>query len=251
MTHNIFSGRELDYEKFRTPYAQCLADFLSSEIQISDKDIIADIGSGTGLLSMLLLNLGARVFGVEPNKQMRLLGEKNLGHYRNFISIAGSAEHTNLPDHSVNIISAGNAFHWFDPLGARQEFKRILKPNSLVLLIRSDWKQVSMPHMQTYDKIIGRYCVGRTGIVSDPKLEERSISKFFDNYKIKNLGVSNYLYNKLQLKGRFLSTSFAPQLGHREHKAAMNELDMLFDEYAENEKFSFHVITTVICGKFS
>ena len=84
--------------------------------------MIADIGSGTGFLSELFLKNGNRVFGVEPNEAMRQAGEEYLASYDGFASIDGSAEATTLDDASVDFVTAGQAFHWFDQTAARREF---------------------------------------------------------------------------------------------------------------------------------
>lgn len=88
--------------------------------------MIADIGSGTGLLSELFLKQGNIVYGVEPNLEMRQAGELLLKDYPNFHSMNGSAELTTLPNQSIDLIVAGQAFHWFDVGQCRQEFQRIL-----------------------------------------------------------------------------------------------------------------------------
>ena len=90
------------------------------------------MGSGTGILSELLLKNGNTVFGVEPNAAMRSAGEHLLQDYLKFTSVDGSAEKTTLPAGSVDLITAGQAFHWFDGPAARKEFVRILKPQGVV-----------------------------------------------------------------------------------------------------------------------
>src|SRR5260370_37277837 len=92
------------------------------------KSVIADLGSGTGILSELFLKHGHRVFGVEPNREMRSAGERLLAKYPEFSSIDATAEATTLVNASIDFITAGQAFHWFDREKARPEFARILKP---------------------------------------------------------------------------------------------------------------------------
>lgn len=246
---DLFSGRANDYGNFRADYPAALKSVLAN-LGINSDEIIADMGSGTGLLTRILLELGAHVYGVEPNDDMRREGEKRLEHFTKFTSVRGSAENTTLDDGSITCITAGNAFHWFDTNKAREEFKRILRPSGYVLLIRTDWKESSRPSMQHYDKIISTYCIGRSGLVSDPALERETIASFFTTYELIKLDETSVLYTREQLKGRFLSTSFSPKLGHPQHESAMSDLDELFDRYAHDDKFPFAVQTTIVRGAF-
>src|SRR5215469_16795520 len=133
-----FSNRVTDYARYRPSYPPELLDLLRMECGLQHEQNIADIGSGTGLLTKLFLENGNRVFGVEPNGEMRSAGEEVLRGYPNFTSIDGSAEATTLADSSVDFISAGQAFHWFDVELARGEFRRILKPGGWVVIVWQD-----------------------------------------------------------------------------------------------------------------
>src|SRR5215467_15200741 len=97
-----FSSRVADYVRYRPGYPQALVDLLGRECGLEPGHVIADIGSGTGLLSKLFLENGNPVFGVEPNAEMRAAGGDFLGPYSNFTSVAGSAEATALPDQCVD-----------------------------------------------------------------------------------------------------------------------------------------------------
>src|ERR1700682_5471344 len=129
-----FSNRAADYVRYRPGYPSELLDVLRNECDLRPGHVIADIGSGTGFLSELFLKNGNRVYGVEPNSEMRQAGEEYLASYDGFSSIEGSAESTTLEDASVDFVTAGQAFHWFEPAGAHREFARILKPTGWVVL---------------------------------------------------------------------------------------------------------------------
>jgi ubiquinone/menaquinone biosynthesis C-methylase UbiE len=87
------------------------------------------------MLSGVLLKNGNRVFGVEPNEDMRRIAEANLAKYKNFRSISGSAESTTLENGSVDFIIAAQSFHWFNQELTRTEFRRILRKRGWVVLI--------------------------------------------------------------------------------------------------------------------
>ena len=125
-----FSNRVENYVKYRPGYPQGVLTLLQDKCGMTGASAIADVGSGTGILTELLLQNGNRVFAVEPNRDMRAAAELLLGKHPNFTSIDGTAEATTLPDQSVEVITAGQAFHWFDREPTRREFVRILKPGS-------------------------------------------------------------------------------------------------------------------------
>src|SRR5580700_1693997 len=86
-----FSNRVADYVRYRPGYPAATLDILRSECGLRPGHVVADIGSGTGFLSEIFLKNGNRVFGVEPNTEMRLAGEEYLAAYDGFSSIEGSA----------------------------------------------------------------------------------------------------------------------------------------------------------------
>src|SRR6266496_249812 len=104
-----FSSRVENYARYRPRYPAEIVGLLESECGLTDGSVIADIGSGTGFLAELFLRNGNRVFGVEPNRDMRVAGEGLLAAYSNFTSLAGTAEATTLADRSVDFVIAGEA----------------------------------------------------------------------------------------------------------------------------------------------
>ena len=112
-----FSDRVAAYARHRPAYPVDTIDLLKSECGLRQDHRVADIGSGTGQLSKLFLAAGCSVVGVEPDPKMRQAGAHMLKHYPRFKSINGRAESTTLANHSVDFITAGQAFHWFDDVG--------------------------------------------------------------------------------------------------------------------------------------
>src|SRR5207237_477236 len=104
-----FSNRVADYVRYRPGYPPALIDVLRSECGLRPNHTVADVGSGTGLLSKLFLENGNRVFGIEPNEEMRRAGEEFLSEYKNFSSVQGSSENTTLAEASVDFITAAQA----------------------------------------------------------------------------------------------------------------------------------------------
>jgi len=145
-----FSSRVENYVKYRPGYPKGIIATLAKDCGLTDTSVVADIGSGTGILSEVFLKNGNQVFGVEPNLKMREAGERLLGSYPDFSSVHGTAEATALPDSSVGFITAGQAFHWFDRERARKEFARILKPDGWVALIWNERLTDTSPFSRAY-----------------------------------------------------------------------------------------------------
>src|SRR5712691_6087248 len=122
-----FSDRAANYVRYRPGYPPEALQTRNTECGLRPSHVIADIASGTGIWTRVLLENGNQVFGVEPNRDMRLAGERLLADFSTFSSVAGSAEATTLPDRSVDFVTAAQAGHWFDRRRARREFVRILK----------------------------------------------------------------------------------------------------------------------------
>jgi len=101
-----FGRRVESYVRSRPAYPQEVAELLKVECGLTPGWAVADIGSGTGILSRLFLDNGCRVYGVEPNVEMRRAGEALLATYRLFASLDGTAEDTGLPDDSADLIAA-------------------------------------------------------------------------------------------------------------------------------------------------
>src|SRR6185503_18677591 len=148
-----FSSRVEDYAKYRPGYPSELLEILNSECGLSRESVIADVGSGTGLLSEVFLRNGNTVFGIEPNELMRTTAEGLLKGFEHFQSVVGTAEKTTLPESSVDFVTAGQAFHWFDRAAAKQEFARILKPDGWVVLIWNARRVGSTPFLREYEAL--------------------------------------------------------------------------------------------------
>ena len=96
-----FSSRVENYVKYRPGYPKTILALLRRDCGLSPASVIADIGSGTGLSSKLFLPNGNRVYGVEPNLEMREAGERLLAKYARFTSVAATAEATTLASASA------------------------------------------------------------------------------------------------------------------------------------------------------
>lgn len=135
---SVFSPKAADYAASRPDYPTALVATLRGELTAGLDSRIADVGAGTGLLTQGLLDLGCAVTSVEPNADMRAEADRRLAGRPGYRSIAGSAEALPLPDRSLDLITAAQAFHWFEIERTRAEFLRVLKPRGQVALIWND-----------------------------------------------------------------------------------------------------------------
>lgn len=69
------------YSKYRPTYPPAVIKTLQSACNLTWQSVIADLGYGTGIFTHILLDHGNKVFGVEPNKAMRLMAENTLMYF--------------------------------------------------------------------------------------------------------------------------------------------------------------------------
>jgi len=241
-----FSARVADYVRYRPGYPSALLDLLRAECSLRAGHIIADIGSGTGFLSELFLKNGNRVYGVEPNKDMRRAGEEYLASYDGFSSIEGSAEATTLDDASVDFVTAGQSFHWFEPDAARREFVRILKPGGWMVIAWNDRRMEEASFTRAYENILERFGIDYKN-VKDSYPEADRIREFLSNFSQRDL--PNYqILDWDSLRGRLRSSSFSPTEGHPDYTPMMEELRKLFDAYQQDDQVRMDYFTRVYYG---
>jgi SAM-dependent methyltransferase len=242
-----FSDRVADYVRYRPSYPSALLELLRAECSLRPGHVIADIGSGTGFLSELFLKNGNRVYGIEPNEAMRRAGEEYLASYDGFSSIEGSAEATTLDDVSVDFITAGQSFHWFEPDSARGEFARILKPGGWMVIAWNDRRMEEAPFTRAYENILERFGIDYKQ-VKDSYPEADRIRTFLSTFSQRDLPNFQIL-DWASLSGRLRSSSFTPTEGHANYVPMMDELRKLFDAYQENGLVRMDYFTRIYFGQ--
>jgi len=244
-----FSDRVADYVRYRPSYPAQLVMDLANEDRLSAGQSVADIGSGTGLLARIFLSAGCHVFGVEPNREMRLAGEAELGSESGFASIEGTAEATTLPDESVDWVVAGQAFHWFDHGLARKEFGRILVPDGAVVLVWNDREYESTRFLRGYESLLLEFGTDY-GNVNHRKLQADVFDEFFgpSNYEVKSYPNQQRL-DYPGLEGRLLSSSYTPAPGDPARSRMLQRLQQLFRETANDGRVEILYRTRVYIGK--
>ncbi|WEG10983.1 class I SAM-dependent methyltransferase [Pullulanibacillus sp. KACC 23026] len=230
---NRFNKKSLLYSKFRPDYPDQLVIDLKNDNHLTSQSYIADIGSGTGILTKKLLDSGFKVYAVEPNDEMRRTAEVDLQHYEQFTSVNGSAEHTTLADRSVDLITVAQAFHWFDLEQFRKEAQRIIKPSGKVAVISNE-RIIHTAINQDIAAVYKRYCPNFIGF-SNGLLGAEDI---YDSFFAEDYSVMSYenplIFNKEQFIGRHLSSSFALTVEDEFYPMLVEALNALFDKYSQN-----------------
>lgn len=243
-----FSDRVENYVQYRPGYPQQAIDFLIDEFTLSSLSVVADIGSGTGIFTKYLLNHVYRVFAVEPNEPMRLAAEEHLSKYTNVTSVAGTAEHTNLPAGSIDLITSATAFHWFDVEQARDEFKRILKPDGAVALLWNVKNPDADEFSVAYKNLVDQYTIDadeKAGLLNGQRLKD-----FFANGEYKTTSYPNQqVFDQAGLIGRSFSSSNAPLPYTLDGNRFTNDLKDLFHQYQVEGTVTLHYNTMVYTGR--
>jgi SAM-dependent methyltransferase len=238
-----FSNRVADYVRYRPGYPAVILDLLRTECGLRPGHVIADIGSGTGLLSELFLKNGNRVYGVEPNEAMRRAGEEYLASYDGFSSIEASA------DSSIDFVTAGQAFHWFEPNAARSEFIRILKTAGWVVITWNDRRMEEKRLTREYEELLERFGIDYKR-VKDAYPEAHHIRGFFcsDHFHSRDLPNEQVL-DWDGLSGRLRSSSFALTEGHPNYAPMMAELDRIFRAHQRDGYVRMEYFTRIYFGQ--
>jgi SAM-dependent methyltransferase len=246
-----FSDRVEDYVKYRPHYPAAVVTYLQQTYSFLPNWVVADIGSGTGISTELLLAAGNHVNAVEPNPEMRVKAEELLSGYPGFVSIVGTAEATGLPDASVDLIVAGQAFHWFEPVATRREFVRIARPGAVVALIWNE-RLILSAFEQEYEALILEYA-GDYKTINHKNITDDRLGMFFHPQTfVLTVFDNEQLFDFEGLKGRLLSSSYIPKDGPV-HDAMMKALVALFERHQSRGRvrvgYETKVYTSVIRPK--
>jgi len=245
-THR-FTGRASVYAMHRPGYPRQILEILGTETGFNKNKIVADIASGTGLLSRLFLQNGNTVFCVEPNDEMRSFAEQDLSRFPNFVSIKGRAEDTTLEDASIDLVTVGQALHWFDHQPAKKEFERILRNNGDICIVYNDRSEKDQ-FMREYDALVGRHARNRAKV---PEINKAFLSSWFRNGMFKEFNLSKEQFLDLDgLAGRIMSASYMPSSSENEKFTAMkHDISHLFRLHAKKGKVRMLYNTRVFLGK--
>ncbi len=244
-----FSNRVADYIRYRPSYPAAVITHLQEHCGLCSDAVVADVGFGTGIFAELLLSTGATVYGVEPNSEMRDAGSQLLAHQSKLTVISAPAEATTLPDSSCDIITAAQAFHWFDRTAARAEFKRILRPGGWVALVWNSRIDAGTAFLDGYERALQTHST-EYAVVNHRELGESEIDRFFAPNRLERAVFENVQLLDLDgLLGRAYSSSYVPARGTIGFDEITTALTQLFEETETNGSVTFAYETEVFYGQ--
>jgi SAM-dependent methyltransferase len=243
-----FSDRVENYVRYRPGYPLEVIQELKSECGLMASDVVADIASGTGIWTRMLLENGNPVFGVEPNAEMRQAGERLLAVFPKFTSVVGTAEATTLADHSVDFVTSAQAAHWFDRVRARCEFVRILKPGGWLVLLWNERVTDSTAFLRDYEQLLLTYGTDYQDIRHEHTTS--AVNEFFDPAPFQERTFAmRQEFDYAGVEGRLLSSSYAPGAGHPRHADMLRELRRVFEANAIEGRAVFEYKTRLYFGR--
>lgn len=247
-TKGNFTGKADVYAKYRPSYPNEYIDYLFSANQLKGDQIVADIGSGTGIFSRQLLERGLNVIGVEPNDEMRMVAVQSLKQYPRFQSIKATAENTALKGNSVDLVTVAQAFHWFDKKAFKIECLRILKQRANVALVWNS-RDLTSPIIKENAAICQKTCSDFNGFSGGMEETPEVFNNFFKDGKYEfKMYQSDLVFDYEGFLGRNLSASYAPKKNDKEYKRFIFLLSELFEKYSKNEKIVLQNITRSYLG---
>lgn len=244
-----FADRVSDYVRARPGYPPQLPGVLMNQAALAPGDAVADVGAGTGILTRMLLESGLRVRAVEPNAAMRAAADRLLGGRSGYASLAGRAEATGLPLASVKLVAVAQAFHWFDPALAREEFARILVPGGQVALI---WnvRRTAGAFAADYEALIQTYCPEYAMSGVPVQADETIIRRFFAPSGFMAFALEYHQQlDREALRARLLSSSYVPRAGQPGHNEMMAALEAVFDAHQSADHVVLSYDTRVFIGR--
>ncbi len=196
----------------------------------------------------MLLENGNKVFGVEPNAEMRQAGEGLLAGFPRFTSVAGTAEATTLAESSIDFVTAAQSAHWFHRARARGEFLRLLKPEGWLVLLWNERLTNSTPFLREYEHLLLSY-----GTDYQDVRHERTtgaVNEFFDPSPFQErVFEMRQEFDYAGLEGRLLSSSYAPGPEHPNHAPMLRDLEEIFTTHAIGGRVPFDYKTRVYFGR--
>ena len=247
-TGQIFSSKVSDYVASRPDYPAALFAALRAECDLLPGAVVADIGAGTGLLTQGLLAQGYAVTAIEPSDTMRAAADQALGHFAGYRSASGTAEQIPLPDSCADLITAAQAFLWFDIEAARTEFLRVLKPAGHVALIWNDRVPTDSLHI-ALDDIFARYGGAKRGAMLAH--DERSeVPAFFGaNTPLELTWPHEHRLSEAALLSLVFSRSYMQTRDSEPGRQASQQVSTLFHSLAIGGHIAVRYNTVAIIGR--
>ncbi len=246
-----FSSKADDYERYRPHYPSSIIQYLKNTTGFNSEWIVADIGSGTGISTKLFIENNNTVYAVEPNEAMRKKAEQSFSGNNKFIRVNATAENTLLKNDSIDLIVAGQAFHWFYREKTKKEFARIAKQNAWLMLF---WnvRDMSEGFAAEYERLLLTYGKDYKDVKRSNVIKKEIMDDFFHpcNYEVAEFE-NNQLMSYELVEGRLLSASYIPSKEDANYNSMLADLRSLFNKYANDNNLLLKNRTQVYLGKIN
>lgn len=249
----LFDGLAAAYDRYRPSYPPEAVRAILDGLRVPARAV--DIGAGTGISTRLLVDAGATAIAIEPNAEMRALALQYGLDVR-----AATAYATDLPDASADVVTAFQAFHWFENAAALHEFRRILTPGGRLALVWNERDTRGDAFTRGVREIEVRFGeAGPSGKAIGPKVGAEFIDASLEPLLLRNgfESVRRLRFDNAQrldragIVGRVRSTSYAPREGPRLPEM-IRELEALHDRFSDNSGHASLLYTTdVVIGERS
>lgn len=241
-----FDGLAEEYDRYRPRYPPEAIDYMLSACGAGEGTIVADIGAGTGISALPLLERGLTVYAVEPSPSMCSVLRERLGRYPNLHCQPGDASNTGLADAAVSLVLAAQAFHWFDRPAAQVEFRRILRPGGMVALLFNERLTNASEFLQAFEDCLLRHAIDYTQ-VNHANLQPEVFDSFFSSYEQRDFPNAQFV-DLDGLLGRVRSMSYMPHPGDSGWGALEKDLRHHFVTHARQGGVEIMYQTQVYCG---
>jgi len=246
-----FTGRVGDYERYRSRYPSQVIDILKDRCGLLPEHHVADVGAGTGMLSELFLQHGNSVAAVEPNDEMRAACEQLASAWPGLLVKKGTAEKTGLMAESVDFVSAGRAFHWFDAVRAGQEFRRILRPGGWVVLVTNSRVRDDSPQSVAFEGVLRDYGTDYAANLKRYQIDS-TIEEFFRGGEFFKEEIAGEQCLTLdELIGFTQSLSVTPEAGHPKYEGMQAALRKFFAKWQGDDAVTTPTVCRMTCGRFA
>jgi SAM-dependent methyltransferase len=179
---------------------------------------------------------------------MRAAAEARLRGQARFRSVNGTAEATTLAPASIDLLVAGQAFHWFDVEKARAEALRLLRSGGFAALLWNESPPEASAFLADYEALLLRHSAEYAQITAS-RADVTSMRRFFGGAMELATFPNQQTFDYEGLKGRLLSSSYAPEPGHPQHEPLMAGLREVFRRHEHGAQVVFPYRTLVYFGQ--
>jgi SAM-dependent methyltransferase len=190
---------------------------------------VADIGSGTGISAEPLLRACHKVYCIEPNPDMRSAAERGLAEFAGYVSVAATAEQTQLPDSCVDLVLCAQSFHWFDAQRAMAEFRRIGRPHAWVALMWYSRRLDGSAFLTAYEALLQQHAVDYNKVShrARPEMPGQALGPAMRSWHL----TQERFIDLECLLGGIASASYMPGLGESGHEKWVEAARGVFAEH--------------------